>query len=321
MKKFIFLFCLVLLAGCSSDVSVYSTYEQQEKVVKEEVLSPEVTIYGVNDSSKGYVIDVEKHKKWIVTMANSVAGHANVLVETSMGQIVKGEIVAVDEVNNIAIIFTKLTSDITPLNLSKENIEENLSPQNALSEAIINKDGELLGIVTVVRKDEEFQKLLLDSGRIQTLLTKAKENPIHFKDRLSSSSYFKDFPKVNYNPSNIINEYDKPTFTYNPDELYAFITDFQKALNQYFEEGDLTILKTYIASDDLLHTIQQIAESDSGLKQFGEIDFTSSVVNDFQYVVEGKTTLLVDEEVGELKGTYKCILMDGEWKLVSAYYE
>lgn len=322
MKKFIFLLCLIFLVGCSDDVSVYSTYEQKEKVVKEEeIVTPEMTIFGINDSAKGYVIDVEKNKKWIVTVASSVVGHSKVLVETSTGQVVEGEIVAIDQENNIAIIFTKLSADIKPFHLAKEINYEISIEDGTISEAIIQEENELQGIMTVNKINEQYTTIFASSGVIQQLLIVGKDEPIQFEERLESNAYFANFPKVNYRSENIILTYDKDTFTYNPDDLYHFIKDFQKSLNNFFEKGDISSLQKIIASDDLLNTIQSIEENHIGMKQFGELEFTSSFVNDFQYVAEAKTTLHTEDEVGELKGTFKCILMKGEWKLISVYYQ
>lgn len=319
MKKYVIFLLLVILVGCSNDVSVYSTYVQKEKVVKEkEVVFPEVTIYGVKDSAKGYVIDTEKNKKWIVTVASSVVGHPKVLVETSTNQTLEGEVVAIDQENNIAMIFMKLTADIKPLQLDTETKLE--ISDGSISEAVIHEELGLQGIFTVNKIDDQFTTTFVNSRIIQQVLTEAKDKPIEFDERLAAIPYFSDFPKVNYQTDNLILNHDKETFTYNPDELYQFVNDFQIVLNSYFEEGDITPLEKYIASDDLRNAIQSIKESHQGVKQFGQLQFTSSMVNDFQYIVEAKTTLNLGEEVGELKGTYKCILMNGELKMISVYY-
>lgn len=314
---------LLFTFGCSDEdeVSVYHTYDhQQEKQVQDKVVvSPEVTIYGVNDSAKGYVIDVEKNKKWIVTVASSVVGHPKVLVETSTGQVVEGEVVTIDEEHNIAMIFMKLTADIKPYHLSMETVGD-VNAEQSIGDAVIRDEKKLQGIYSVQKVEEQLTPNFIDSVTIKALLTKSKDEPISYEERLASISYFSDFPKVNVRENNIISKYEKQTFTYNPDELYLFLNNFQKSLNQYYENGDLAIVEPYIASDDLLNNIQHIAENHNGTKQFGQLEFTNSVLSDFLYHVEGKTSLTIDGVEGELKATFKCILMNGEWKLVSVYY-
>lgn len=323
MKKILLIGALLLLTGCSDSQSVFTTYEQNEskestKGEKEEIVLPEVVVHSPNGNSNGYVVRVDKNKKYIATVASSVSTHPRALIETSTGQIVEGEVIGVNKEANIAILFTKLTAPIEAFTL---NVSVEKEPSLQVSEAMINDDNELLAITSIVNSGTGFIKNNVPSNAIESLLKSAMKTPISYEERIELKEYFASYPKVMVADENIIETYDKETFSYNPDELLLFINDFHKSLNRYFETKNDSDLSSFVASDDLKMTIQQLANQDGGMKQFGSVKLISTKKEDFQYIVEGKTSLTVGDEVGVLKGIFKCIVMNGEWKITSATYE
>lgn len=55
----------------------------------------------------------------------------------------------------------------------------------------------------------------------------------------------------------VLEEYDKPTFTYNPDAIEYFIYTFNEVFNQYVENGDFSLIDRYILSDLLKEALQK----------------------------------------------------------------
>lgn len=325
MKKFLILL-LIILSGCQDkDQSVFSTYDQQENNIdkKQEIsnsVSPIVMVHGISGVTNGYIIDEEDNKKWIVTLASVVSGHPNALIITSEKQQLVAKVMAIDKENNLAILLMKKSAGMKPIEFSNKAIDHEEEQAIKIGEARFDEEENMLGILSIAPKNKTYEEAFINSNEIKKLLLKANENPISYNERLLLIDYFKDFPSIKLEP-NLISDYEKSTFTYNPDELEEFIVRFQKSLNEYFQTKDMTEVKTFIASDDLVETVEQLLVESHSRMKFGEVKVKSMNAVEYQYVVEVTTTLTVGEETADINGYFKCILIDGEWKLISVKYE
>lgn len=99
----------------------------------------------------------------------------------------------------------------------------------------------------------------------------------------------------------VLNEYDKPTFEYNPDALQAFIRTFNEAYNAYLKTEDFSTIESYVLGD-LLKEVIQTEENKPAITNF-EVTEISKTTYDWQ--LKGRAD---DFEV-----SYKIMLVNGQY--------
>lgn len=317
IKMCVLALVILLLTACSNEKSNWVGVELpvSTKPVQEEITaSPSVIVYGISSVTNGFVVAAEDRKKWLVTIASSVAEHPNALIETSEGQLLKAEVVAIDVEHNIAMLTFKNTATIEPFALSADFINETVTNVGTIE---LGETGKLLSLTSITREKDVQKPQLVQPSQIAELLKQAQESPLKWKERNAKSEQLLSYDPIGTNLLNKIDQYDKDTFDYNPDALLAFVDRFQQQFNLFNETDDIALMKQWIASDDLLEQLQQIEEP----LTLGELKVQSIKISDNQYIVECKTTAIqTGEEETDLKAIYKIIKSDGNWKLIAASF-
>lgn len=317
IKMLWLMLCIVLLTACSEEenIAVSSWMPATTKEpVEEASVTPSVIVYGISSVTNGFVIHTEERKKWLVTIASAVSEHPNALIETSEGQILKAEVVAIDETNNIAILTFKNSATMLPFPLQLDAGTEQVGEVGVIE---LSDDKAITSFTSLVMTKEKQQPYVVQPQLIQNLLDKAIDESLEWQERFEVSQSFAGYPAIGTDLVNKIDSYDKNIFDYNPDALLTHITQFQENLNTYMETKDTSKLENDIASDDLL---EQLQETDGGFA-VGELDIQSINVVENIYIVEAKTTLASSEEEQEVRVIYKSIKQQGKWQVISIYVD
>ena len=311
------IFSVLLLVACNHEenVSISSSMPfTTNPLMEEEQVTPAVVVYGLTSVTNGFVIHSDKRKKWLITIASAVSSHPNALIETSAGQLLKADIVAIDETQNIAILTFKNSAIIEPFTLAdQDHVNDELGEIGLIELAEQNVIGSL---TSFVMKEEEAQLIVVQPSSMKQLLQQAQNKPLIWKERNEKSELLTQFSPIGTELSNKIEIYDKATFDYNPDALMIFVDRFQQQLNVYFQNGDQKEIKKLIASDDLLTQLEEIEES----HVLGELTIKALSVNDHIYTVECETTVFEGEEQQSVRVIYKLIKQNGEWQIISVHF-
>ena len=107
----------------------------------------------------------------------------------------------------------------------------------------------------------------------------------------------------------VLEQYEKPTFTYNPDAIEHVIHTFNTAFNQYVETGDFSVVESYILSDLLEEALQKeeakLLIEDMEVSEIGQAGF--------EWHVKGATK--------DFTITYKVNLVDGKYYITYIYID
>lgn len=118
------------------------------------------------------------------------------------------------------------------------------------------------------------------------------------RERYMLHDAFKDVEVPQKYDMKVLKEHEKPTFTYNPDAIEHFVYTFNAAFNQYVENGDFSIIDSFILSDLLKEALQK-EEAKIAIKQLKVTELGQS---GFEWYVKGETD--------ELSVTYKINLVN-----------
>ncbi|WP_274306924.1 hypothetical protein [Solibacillus daqui] len=236
MKKFI-LICIVLFLAACSDSTEKATWVAQNIPNEKKELAPtypaEVAVYSPNVNTIGQIIKQKEREKWILVNAQDVAGHPNVLVHNSL--LTLGEIVAVDEVNNISLIHIR--------NSTKFEVAE-IVPYTT------TRNG---GQVTAT------------SQQIEALLQQAIDEPIDWQQRYEKNRTL--LQELDREPhENFTTHYNKNIFTYNSDELKYAANQFINKLNTAIDKHYYDELNLLISSDDVKEEMTYVTSPINGFK-------------------------------------------------------
>lgn len=120
-------------------------------------------------------------------------------------------------------------------------------------------------------------------------------------DRYKLHEAFKDVNVPEKYDVKVIEEYDKPTFTYNPDAIEHFIYTFNTAYNQYVKSGDFSFIDTYILSDLLKDALQK----EEARLLIEDLKVTDLGQSGFEWFVKGETALsTITYKVNQVKGSF-----------------
>ncbi|MEO4055205.1 hypothetical protein [Solibacillus sp. CAU 1738] len=310
MKKILLIMVMLLLSGCQSNAnqSVNSMFEKQESAPVENV-EPNVKVYSTSGSADGYVIYVDGREKWIVTIGSVVRAHPKALVVLANGQQLEGEIRVLNSEYNFALISIKSSANIIPYELAN-------TPSDSTKEigGIVAKDNILQSFTSFKMVDGEIQPVIIQPAIIkQAINPKAKSI---LEDRQAFNSAMKDYEVIEVYDMSVLDQYEKATFTYNPDDIEQFTHLFIEDFNTFLQEGKLDEINKYIASDDLK---KKLIESYSVTEnvRFEVSKIKQITYADTQFIVEAVADYVTGKETSEVKIILKLILIDSEYKIIS----
>lgn len=290
MKKLILLLAVILLAACS-DASE-STWVAQT-IKKEEKAPPptydaQVTIQTPISTTTGLVIHKDDREKWILVNAQEVSGHPLALVHEDL--MVQGEVQAIDTNHNIALIKIRNSYDFDVLQVVDTPVKGGVD--------LATKE---LSYFETTRNNETIQA---PASAITALLVQAMKEPLTWQQRFEKNEILQK--NATFAPvTNFTTHYDKNLFTYNPDDLKHFATEFITQLNKSIEQEDWQPIETFVGSDEVFSEIQYVTKKVEGLKlkgakREGVFYFVNGVDKDKREV---RLTLIKQQDAFKLIGT------------------
>lgn len=230
MKKYILLIFVLLLTACS-DTNEKATWVAQN-ISKEQtqpvtIYPAQVDVYSPNVTTIGQVIKQKDREKWVLVNAQDVAGHPNVLVHHEF--LTVGEVEAIDEVNNIALIRIRSSHQY---------------------------ETAAMDVFTTTRNG---QQITASTEQIESLLNTALEAPIEWQQRYEKNQLLlEDVQREEL--TNFTTFYSKNLFTYNSDDLKHAATQLIDELNEAIENQQFEQLDALISSDDVKKEIAFVKE-------------------------------------------------------------
>lgn len=226
MKKYILLFFILLLAACS-DSNDKGTWVAQNITKEQKQPAPtypaKVDIYSPNVNTTGRVIKQKEREKWILVNAQDVAGHPYALVGQDL--LTLGEIVAIDDEHNIAIIHIRNSYDYE-----------------------INEPAPF---VTVKNREQVTASI----QKIEALLNLAMEKKIDWQERFEKNQkLLAGLEREEL--ENFTTYYSKNIFTFNSDELMYNAVQLIETLNDAMKQQNFDELDKMISSDDVKEEFQ-----------------------------------------------------------------
>lgn len=273
MKKYMLL-CFALLLTACSDSNEKATWVAQNIPKEQHQPAPtypvQVDVYSPNVTTTGQVIQQKDREKWILVNAQDVAGHPNVLVHHEL--LTLGEVEAIDEVNNIALI----------------HIRNSYHYETAA-----------IDVFTTTRNGEQ---ITATTDHIDRLLKTALETPIEWQQRYKKNQLLLEGVQRE-ELQNFTSFYSKNLFTYNSDDLKQAATHLIDTLNLAIEQQQFEQLNLLISSDDVKKEIAFVNKpiqgfSIKGAKKEGVYYFVNGVdetKNEVRltFILEGQTYKLI----------------------------
>ncbi len=141
----------------------------------------------------------------------------------------------------------------------------------------------------IEQEDQQFLEDMLKSDKLTS------------EDRYRLHEAFKvgDAPKK-YDMT-VLEDYEKSTFTYNPDAIEHFILTFNTAFNQYVKNGDFSLIETYILPDLLKDALQK----EEARLLIEDMKITEIGQSGFEWVVKGETaSYAITYKVNRVNGRF-----------------
>ena len=135
----------------------------------------------------------------------------------------------------------------------------------------------------------------------QQLVTMLDRKELTATERYTLHEAFKAVEVPQKYDMKLLDEYDKPTFEYNPDALQAFIHTFNEAYNTYLKTEDFSAIESYVLGDLLKEVIQE-EEQKPAITNFEVNEITKGT---YDWQLKGITD---DFEV-----SYKIMLVNGQY--------
>ncbi|AWE07475.1 hypothetical protein DCE79_08845 [Lysinibacillus sp. 2017] len=249
MKKLIMLVAVMLLAGCSDKAEsnwVAQVIPKEEKQPAP-VYEAEVSIHTPFITTTGLVIKQDDRDKWILVNATEVSGHPNVLVQDELQTL--GEVQGIDIDHNIAIILIRNSFDFNIFQLSEEEIVNGIDKETkkiSYYESFING-----------------RSVQANAKQIQNLLDETIKNPLTWETRYEKNAILLQETALN-EATNFTNHYEKNIFTYNPDNLKHFATQFIEQFNKSVKDADWQLLENDVGSDEMMEELQYVNKDVKG---------------------------------------------------------
>ena len=142
---------------------------------------------------------------------------------------------------------------------------------------------------------------VVEQANQQQLVTMLDRKELTATERYTLHEAFKEVEVPQKYDMTLLDEYDKPTFEYNPDALQAFIHTFNEAYNAYVKTEDFSIIESYVLGD-LLKEVIQLEEKKPVITNFEVTEITKAT---YDWQLKGRTD---DFEV-----SYKIMLVNGQY--------
>ncbi|MGM9949136.1 MAG: hypothetical protein ACI33P_03380 [Lysinibacillus sp.] len=146
----------------------------------------------------------------------------------------------------------------------------------------------------------------VDQQRLEAML-EAEE--LTARDRYKLQEAFEEAKVPRKYDLKVLEDYEKPTFTYNPDAIEHVIHTFNTAFNQYVETGDFSVAEPYILSDLLKEALQK----EEAKLVIEDIEVSEIVQSNFEWHVKGATK--------DFAITYNVNLVDGTYYITYIHIE
>lgn len=156
------------------------------------------------------------------------------------------------------------------------------------------------------------------SDEIEGIEPKTFEMPLTYKERLQLKVNHAEVTESGV-PSKEIEAYKNPIFKQNPDEIEAFIRDFEAALAAFKAGQDSERFKSFIANDALTTAILTLSD-EAKTETYAKLHVQSINIGEFSTIAQAELALrdVPDSEV--VKATYSIIEIDGQLQLVNVQY-
>lgn len=141
----------------------------------------------------------------------------------------------------------------------------------------------------------------VEQANQQQLVTMLDRKELTATERYTLYEAFKELEVPQKHDMTVLNEYDKPTFEYNPDALQAFIRKFNEAYNVYLKTEDFSTIESYVLGD-LLKEVIQAEENKPTITNFEVTEITKAT---YDWQLKGRAD---DFEV-----SYKIMLVNGQY--------
>jgi len=120
-------------------------------------------------------------------------------------------------------------------------------------------------------------------------------------DRYMLYAALKDVEAPHKYDLKVLEEYEKSTFTYNPDVIEHFVLTFNTAFNQYVKNGDFSLIETYILPDLLKDALQK----EEARLLIEDMKITEIGQSGFEWVVKGETaSYAITYKVNRVNGRF-----------------
>ena len=135
----------------------------------------------------------------------------------------------------------------------------------------------------------------------EALETMLEAEELTARDRYELQRAFEEAEVPQKYDLQVLVDYEKPTFTYNPDTIEHVIHAFNAAFNQYVETGDFTVVEPYVLSDLLEEALQK----EEARLPINDLDVSEIVLSGFEWQVKGATKDFdISYGVNLVDGTY-----------------
>lgn len=312
MKKLMGLVAIALLTGCQDEDNRAVSYTMPPSIEEKadvETVRPSVIVYGLESVTNGFILKVDERDKWLVTIASAVSHHPNALIETAEGQLVRGTVVAIDAVHNIAIVKFRNSAMIEPFTLAEEAAGEH----GKIGVAALTDDFQLTNITSFVREGGQDEPIIVSPIAIKELLQQALNEPLAWQERAELAKDLQQLPPIGTERVNKIDTYDKETFLYNSDTLLVTVQQFHEQLMQYMKTKDASLIDEMIYSDDLLRKLQSVTISED----LQPINLKSTALRDTIYEVTGEMKTGTGDQKKTYVLTYELIKHQNKWYVVA----
>lgn len=144
------------------------------------------------------------------------------------------------------------------------------------------------------------------------------EMPLTYKNRLQLKVKYVEEVSDGIASEKII-EYEDPLFKQNPDEIEAFVHDFEIALASFKKGDDTERFKSFIANDALVGAIEQLSD-EAKEETYAKLHVKSINIGEFSTIAQAELALRDVPDSEFVNAIYSIIEIDGQLKIVNIQY-
>lgn len=179
----------------------------------------------------------------------------------------------------------------------------------------------------VVSFDEEngvaylrFKNATKLTDPLKEKVPKGLNEPVSFKERLAIKDKFADTFSYSIKPSEKINHFEDALFTQNPDEIEAFIYQFEQALSEFKNGTDTERFKDFIANDALQSAFESLTD-EAKREDYASIKVKTIQIGLYSTIASAALALSEEEDATIVKATYSIVEIDGQLQIINVQYE